>query len=72
MANVILLNGCSSAGKTTLALKLQQLLSEPYQHVALDQFRDGMPGRLEALTLLRATQEREDSMWCLSFVMETG
>jgi chloramphenicol 3-O phosphotransferase len=46
VANVILLNGCSSAGKTTLALKLQQLLPEPYQHVALDQFRDGMPSRV--------------------------
>ena len=46
MANVILLNGCSSAGKTTLALKLQQLLPEPYQHVALDQFRDGMPSQI--------------------------
>ena len=46
MANVILLNGCSSAGKTTLALKLQQLLDEPYQHIALDQFRDGMPSRV--------------------------
>lgn len=44
MANIILLNGCSSSGKTTLALKLQQILPEPYQHVALDQFRDGMPG----------------------------
>jgi len=42
---LILLNGSSSAGKTTLALKLQQLLAEPYQHIALDQFRDGMPGR---------------------------
>ncbi len=49
MANVIFLNGCSSAGKTTLALKLQQLLPEPYQHVALDQFRDGLPSRLRGL-----------------------
>ena len=47
MANVILLNGCSSAGKTTLALALQDVLTAPYQHIALDQFRDGMPGRLE-------------------------
>ena len=46
MANVILLNGCSSSGKTTLALKLQQILPEPYQHVALDHFRDGMPSRV--------------------------
>jgi chloramphenicol 3-O phosphotransferase len=43
MGNIIFLNGCSSSGKTTLALKLQQLLPEPYQHIALDQFRDGMP-----------------------------
>lgn len=42
---LILLNGSSSAGKTTLALKLQQLLNEPFQHIALDQFRDGMAGR---------------------------
>ncbi|MEZ5597676.1 MAG: AAA family ATPase [Pseudomonadales bacterium] len=42
---LILLNGSSSSGKTTLAHKLQQLLDEPFQHIALDQFRDGMPGR---------------------------
>ena len=43
--SIILLNGSSSSGKTTLAMMLQQLLSDPYQHVALDQFRDGLPGR---------------------------
>jgi len=47
--NVIFLNGSSSAGKTTLAIMLQQLLAEPYQHIALDQFRDGMPGRFRGL-----------------------
>ncbi len=47
--NVIFLNGSSSAGKTTLAITLQQLLEEPYQHIALDQFRDGMPGRYRGL-----------------------
>lgn len=41
---IILLNGSSSAGKTTLALALQEVLDEPYQHIALDQFRDGLPG----------------------------
>jgi chloramphenicol 3-O phosphotransferase len=49
MGKIILLNGCSSSGKTTLALKLQQMLPQPYQHVALDQFRDGMPGRVRGL-----------------------
>jgi chloramphenicol 3-O phosphotransferase len=28
---------------------LQQLLAEPWQHMALDQFRDGMPGRYRGL-----------------------
>lgn len=49
MGNIIFLNGCSSSGKTTLALKLQQLLDEPYQHIALDQFRDGLPSRTRGL-----------------------
>ena len=49
MGNIIFLNGCSSAGKTTLALKLQQLLPEPYQHIALDQFRDGLPSKVRGL-----------------------
>lgn len=46
---VIFLNGSSSAGKTTIALMLQQILDEPYQHIALDQFRDGLPGRYRGL-----------------------
>ncbi len=46
---IIFLNGSSSAGKTTIAVMLQQLLDEPYQHIALDQFRDGMPGRYRGL-----------------------
>lgn len=41
---IILLNGSSSAGKTTLAMALQEELDQPYQHIALDQFRDGLPG----------------------------
>ncbi len=55
MSKVVFLNGCSSSGKTTLALKLQQLLDEPYQHIALDQFRDGMPLRLRGLNAPEGT-----------------
>jgi chloramphenicol 3-O-phosphotransferase len=47
--NIIFLNGSSSAGKTTNAMMLQQILEEPYQHIALDQFRDGLPGRFRGL-----------------------
>lgn len=46
---IILLNGSSSSGKTTLAIKLQQLLPQAYQHMALDQFRDGLPDRYRGL-----------------------
>ena len=46
---IIFLNGSSSAGKTTIAIMLQQMLDQPYQHIALDQFRDGMPGRYRGL-----------------------
>ena len=46
---IILLNGSSSSGKTTIAIALQQQLPVPFQHVALDQFRDGMPGRYRGL-----------------------
>lgn len=46
---VILLNGCSSAGKTTLAMALQSMSNEPFQHVALDHFRDGLPAALRGL-----------------------
>ena len=47
--SVILLNGCSSAGKTTLALALQKESKEHFQHIALDQFRDGLPPSLRGL-----------------------
>jgi len=42
---IILLNGTSSAGKTTLAKLLQQTMDAPYLHVPIDSFEDMMPGR---------------------------
>lgn len=55
IGRVILLNGASSAGKTTLAKKLQDWLPEPWFHIALDQFRDGMPGRYRGLNAPQGT-----------------
>ena len=46
---IIFLSGTSSAGKTTLAYALQERLEEPFQHVALDQFRDGLPAKFRGL-----------------------
>lgn len=37
---IILLNGPSSAGKSTLARRLQALLPEPFWHYGIDLFRD--------------------------------
>ena len=45
----ILLNGTSSAGKTTLAKALQQKLNEPHLYVALDQYRDSLPDKYRGL-----------------------
>ena len=36
---IIVLNGASSSGKTSVARSLQALLPEPYQHLQLDAFR---------------------------------
>lgn len=42
---IILLNGASSSGKTTLARALQQALAEPYLDAGLDRFLWMLPGR---------------------------
>lgn len=46
---IIFLNGTSSSGKTTLAYALQEQLTEPWIHIALDQFRDGLPLKYRGL-----------------------
>lgn len=38
---IILLNGASSSGKTTLALELQRQLPEPFLHFRVDHLREG-------------------------------
>ena len=43
--HIILLNGTSSAGKSTLAKALQTLLSEPYLHVGIDTLVFALPKR---------------------------
>ena len=48
-AQVIFLNGSSSAGKTTLAKHLQTALPGCWQHMALDHFRDGLPDKYRGL-----------------------
>lgn len=42
---IILLNGVSSSGKTSIARVLQQILEEPYLSVSIDSFEDMLPER---------------------------
>jgi chloramphenicol 3-O phosphotransferase len=41
-ANVILVNGASSSGKSTLCRELQARLTEPFWHYSIDHFRAGV------------------------------
>jgi len=45
---IILLNGISSAGKTSIAQVLQQTLHDPYLQVSIDAFEDMLPHRSQA------------------------
>ena len=61
---VILLNGSSSAGKTTLALAIARLSTVPVQHISLDQFRDGMAPRFRGMN----SRPEEPGAWGLNVV----
>jgi chloramphenicol 3-O phosphotransferase len=43
---IIYLNGASSAGKTSIALELQRVLTEPHLHASIDTFIRMLPPRL--------------------------
>ena len=42
---IILLNGASSSGKTSIAQNLQDLFTEPYLHISIDGFLSTLPKR---------------------------
>lgn len=46
MIRVIILNGGSSSGKTTIATTLQDILPSPWLHLGVDTLIDAMPQRL--------------------------
>lgn len=47
LPTIILLNGISSAGKSSISHVLQQTLSEPYLQVSIDAFEDMLPDRYQ-------------------------
>lgn len=46
---VIILNGASSSGKSSIARELQAILSEPYLHIGIDTFIAMMPEKVNEL-----------------------
>ena len=47
-SQIIILNGTSSAGKTSIAKQLQKQMSECYLHFQMDSFWDMVPEHIEA------------------------
>lgn len=47
--SVIILNGASSAGKSSIARELQTILPEPYLHIGIDTFIAMMPKKVNEL-----------------------
>ena len=58
-SSIIILNGASCTGKTTLAHAIQQVANEPYLIISLDQFRDAMPDRYRGLNAPEGTTGAE-------------
>tara|TARA_Y100000294_G_scaffold177981_1_gene206107 strand:+ start:10793 stop:11272 length:480 start_codon:yes stop_codon:yes gene_type:complete len=48
MAHIIVLNGTSSSGKSSIVKALQESFEEPYLHLQLDMFWDMVPKHIEA------------------------
>lgn len=57
--SIIVINGASCAGKTTLARAIQDLSTEPYIILSLDQFRDSLPSRFRGLNSPQGTSGAE-------------
>lgn len=65
-ARVVLLNGASSVGKSSIAKAIQALASGPYLHVAMDAFLEMMPiasvGHPDGLVFETIQQDGEPSV----------
>jgi chloramphenicol 3-O phosphotransferase len=55
MVSIILLNGVSSSGKSSIAKALQKRLDAPYLHVCIDVFEEMMPDRTRLTEQARQT-----------------
>lgn len=62
---IIWLNGTSSAGKSTIAKQLQEILPQPYLHTGIDHFLAAAPKQVYAYTADNAPTSAEG--WQLPF-----
>lgn len=60
---IVLLNGASSAGKTSIARALQNRLGEPYLYVSLDMFLQMLPGRYFSVNPLATKDSEQGFTW---------
>lgn len=63
---IILLNGTSSAGKSTIAKQLQESLLKPYLHTGIDHFLGAAP-RSRLMVYSDSTAQTEAEGWFLPF-----
>ncbi len=47
---VVLLNGTSSSGKTSIARALQDIIDEPYLHTGIDEYSPHIPARFTTVS----------------------
>ncbi len=60
---IVLLNGASSAGKTTIARALQNRLAEPFLYMSLDMFFQMLPGRYFSVNPLATEDSEQGFTW---------
>ena len=49
IGNIVVLNGTSSAGKTSIARALQEIMETPYLHTGIDHFLPRVPKRFSVV-----------------------
>lgn len=60
---IVLLNGASSAGKSSIAKQLQNILDAPYLHLGIDAFAGMMPARYFAIDPEEGDPSHQGVVW---------
>jgi chloramphenicol 3-O phosphotransferase len=68
--NIIILDGCPSAGKTTTALSLQKILEPPFLYLGIDEMMRTLPDSL--IEFVSAKNEPNTEVKGIRFVQESN